>query len=144
MVSNSIALKQMNAAERFFDTNVLLYLLSDNHVMADRAETELKEGGTVSVQVLNEFASVAARKLRMSMLEVREVLDAIRSLCAVIPLDEQTHDLGISLVERYQFSVYDSMIVAAALIGGCKVIFSQDMQDGQLIDRRLRIRNPFR
>jgi predicted nucleic acid-binding protein len=134
----------MNTAERFFDTNVLLYLLSGNEEMANRAEAELSEGGKVSVQVLNEFASVATRKLRMAMPEVREILAAIRSLCSVIPLDEQTHDLGISLAERYQFAVYDSMIVAAALIGGCKVILSEDMQDGQVIDRRLRIRNPFR
>jgi predicted nucleic acid-binding protein len=134
----------MNTAERFFDTNVLLYLLSGNEEMANRAEAELSEGGKVSVQVLNEFASVATRKLRMAMPEVREILAAIRSLCSVIPLDEQTHDLGISLAERYQFAVYDSMIVAAALIGGCKVILSEDMQDGQIIDRRLRIRNPFR
>jgi predicted nucleic acid-binding protein len=124
----------MNAAERFLDSNVLLYMLSGNQAMADRAEAELAEGGTVSVQVLNEFASVATRKLGMAIPEVREILAAIRGLCSVAPLDEQTHDLGMSLVERYQFAVYDSMIVASALLCGCKVILSEDVQDGQLID----------
>ena len=45
--------------------------------------------------------------------------------------------------ERYGLSVYDAMIVAAALLGACKTLYSEDMQDGFLIDRYLSIRNPF-
>ena len=57
----------MSAADVFFDTNVLLYLLSDDATKADRAESLLASGGTISVQVLNEFASVAAGKLAMRL-----------------------------------------------------------------------------
>ena len=58
--------------EDFFDTNVVLYLLSADTAKADRAEELLARGGTISVQVLNEFVAVASRKLRMSWIEMRE------------------------------------------------------------------------
>lgn len=134
----------MRAAERFFDTNILLYLLSADEAKADRAEAELSSGGVVSVQVLNEFASVASRKLGMSFEEIREVLAAIRAVCKVVPIDEATHDRGLRIAEQYGLSVYDAMIVAAALLAGCKTLLSEDMQDGQTFDGGLRLRNPFR
>jgi predicted nucleic acid-binding protein len=133
----------MSAAERFFDTNVLLYLLSADDARADRAEEELGQGGTLSVQVLNEFASVASRKLGMSFAEIRETLAAVRALCKIVPISEETHDVGLQLAERYGLAVYDAMIVAAALLAGCKTILSEDMQGGQILEGRLQIRNPF-
>ena len=134
----------MKAAERFFDTNVLLYLLSADQDKADRAEAELTAGGSVSVQVLNEFASVASRKLGMPIPEIREALAAIRAVCRIEPMSEDTHDLGLKVAERYGLSVYDSMIVASALLAGCKSLLTEDMQDGQTFDGRLKVRNPFR
>lgn len=133
----------MSATERFLDTNVLLYLLSGDHVRADRAEEELSGGGIISVQVLNEFASVASRKLKMSFAEIRETLAAIRAVCTVAPINEETHDLGLHVAERYRLSVYDAMIVAAALLAECKILISEDMQDGQILEGRLKVRNPF-
>ena len=81
----------MSGGEDFFDTNVLLYLLSADTTKADRAEELLAIGGTISVQVLNEFVAVASRKLRMSWIEVREVLAQIRAVCAVEPVTVETH-----------------------------------------------------
>lgn len=134
----------MKAAERFFDTNVLLYLLSADQDKADRAEAALTAGGSVSVQVLNEFASVASRKLGMPIPEIREALAAIRAVCRVEPMSEDTHDLGLKVAERYGLSVYDSMIVASAQLAGCKSLLTEDLQDGQTFDGRLKVRNPFR
>jgi len=134
----------MSVAERFFDTNVILYLLSSDDARADHAERELGAGGVVSVQVLNEFASVASRKLKMSITEIREVLATIRAVCAIVPISEETHDLGLQVAERYGFSIYDAMIVAAARLAGCNTLMSEDMQDGQVLEGRLRVRNPFR
>lgn len=134
----------MSVAEPFFDTNVILYLLSEDNARADRAEKELSGGGVVSVQVLNEFASVASRKLKMSIAEIREVLATIRAVCTIVPLGEETHDMGLQVAERYGLSVYDAMIVAAALLAGCKTLMSEDMQDGQVLEGRLQVRNPFR
>jgi predicted nucleic acid-binding protein len=134
----------MSAADRFFDTNILFYLLSGDVAKAERAEKQLAGGGVVSVQVLNEFASVAARKLKMSIAEIREFLAAIRAVCSVVPINDETHDTGMEVVERYGFAIYDSMIIASALSAGCREVVSEDMQDGKIIEERLQIRNPFR
>ena len=133
----------MRGTESFFDTNILLYLLSGENDKADRAEAVLAQGGTISVQVLNEFAAVAARKLGLSYVEIREVLEPVRAVCAVEPLTLKTHDLGLHLAERYGFSVYDALIVAAALLAGCRTLYTEDLQDGQSIEGRLTVRNPF-
>jgi len=133
----------MPAAETFFDTNVLLYLLSEDTTKADRAEELVANGGVISVQVLDEFAAVASRKLGMSWSEIRDVLTPIRTICEIEPLTIETHDRGIEIAERYGLSFYDAMILASALSAGCKILYSEDLQDGQVIDRQLRIRNPF-
>ncbi len=132
----------MREADSFFDTNILLYLLSKDAAKADRAEAFLASGGIVSVQVLNEFASVACRKLAMTIPEVREILSTIRAVCIVKPLDIETHELGLDMAERYRFTIYDGLIVASAVRAGCTVLHTEDMQHGQSIDQ-LTIRNPF-
>lgn len=133
----------MSVADQFFDSNVVLYLISEDETKADKAEDLISQGGHISVQVLNEFASIATRKLKMAHDEVREVLTTVRAVCQVNPLTEETHDLGMQIADRYQLSIYDSMIVASALSAGCKTLFSEDMQDGLVINRKLRIKNPF-
>ena len=133
----------MSAAEPFLDTNVLLYLLSAEHDKAERAESLLADGAAISVQVLNEFASVALRKLAMSVTEVREILETVRDLCHVEPITEDTHDRALTLTERYGFAFYDALLIAAALRAGCTRLYSEDLQHGQLVDRQLRILNPF-
>lgn len=132
----------MNEADSFFDTNVLLYLLSKDSAKADRAEALLASGGIVSVQVLNEFVSVASRKLAMTIPEIREILSTIRTVCIVKPLDIETHELGLDMAECYGFSMYDSLIVAAAVHARYAVLYTEDLQQGQVIDQ-LVIRNPF-
>ena len=132
----------MNGGDSFFDTNVLLYLLSADTAKADRAEEVLALGGTISVQVLNEFAALASRKLRMSWREVREVLAQIRAVCTVVPVTIETHEQALRIAERYGLSIYDALIVSAALLAGCKTLHSEDMQHGQVIERRLTISNP--
>ncbi len=133
----------MNGGEDFFDTNVVLYLLSADAAKADRAEELLAIGGTISVQVLNEFVAVASRKLRMPWIEIREVLAQIRAVCAVESMTIETHEQALRIAERYGVSIYDALIVSAALLANCKTLHSEDMQDGQVIERQLTIRNPF-
>jgi predicted nucleic acid-binding protein len=134
----------MNGSENFFDTNVVLYLLSTDVAKADRAEELISLGGAISVQVLNEFVAVASRKLRMPWSDIRDVLSQIRAVCAVEPLTIETHDGALHIAERYGLSIYDALIVSAALLAGCKTLHSEDMQDGQVIERQLAIRNPFK
>jgi predicted nucleic acid-binding protein len=132
----------MTATDAFFDTNLLLYLLSEDAAKADRAEALLASGGVISVQVLNEFASVATRKLKMGIAEVREVLATIRAVCSVKPVDIETHELALDLVERYRFSVYDGLILAAAALAGCTVLYTEDLRHRQRVDG-VTISNPF-
>lgn len=131
-------------AERFFDTNVLLYLLSADATKADRVEETLAAGATISVQVLNEFAAVALRKLGMTVAEVRDALEPIMAICKVVPITVEIHQRGLQIAERYRFAVYDALIIAAALDAGCSTLYTEDLQDGQVIDDVLTIRNPFK
>ena len=133
----------MPAPKAFIDSNILLYLLSADADKADRAEAIVRSRGLVSVQVLNEIANVARRKLGMPWEEINEVLALIRSICPTEPLTIETHDRGRLVAERYGLSVYDAMIVAAALLAGCETLYSEGLQNGLLIDRQLNIRNPF-
>lgn len=132
----------MSGAEVFLDTNVLLYVVSGDSAKADRAEELIAGGGVISVQVLNEFVSVALRKFAMSLPEIREVLSAVRAVCSVEPLSEKTHDLALELTGHFQLSFYDGLIVAAAILANCSVLYSEDMQDAQTMES-VTIRNPF-
>ena len=127
----------------FLDTNILLYLLSADSIKAEKAEDVVASGGIISVQVLNEFASVASRKLQMPIEDIQEILAQIRTICAVEPITVDTHDRGMQLAAQYSLSIYDAMIVAAALLAGCTILYSEDMHDGQVIDQQLTIKNPF-
>ncbi|MGA0089318.1 MAG: PIN domain-containing protein [Burkholderiaceae bacterium] len=134
----------MPATNLFFDTNVLLYLLSNDSSKADRATNLIKNGGNISVQVLNELAAVCLRKLKMPYPEVRDLLWTIQKFCLVHPLTTHVNALGLELCERYQLGFYDALIVASALEADCKTLFSEDMQNGQVINQKLRIKNPFK
>ncbi|PLL14385.1 VapC toxin family PIN domain ribonuclease [Tabrizicola sp. TH137] len=126
----------------FIDSNVILYLLDDGP-KADRAEAVLAAGGTISVQVLNEVLVNCVRKAGMDLAEAGEFLAGIRRLCPVLDLTVEVHDAGRAVAARYGLSVYDSMIVAAALVAGCDRVLSEDMQDGLVVEGVLRVVNPF-
>ncbi|MGD1926812.1 MAG: PIN domain-containing protein [Paracoccaceae bacterium] len=129
-------------ADAFFDTNVLLYLLSGDTAKAERAETLLTGGGLISVQVLNEFASVARRKAGLDWAEIADLTGTFRQTLKVLPLTEAMHTRGLVLAGEVGFSFYDCLIVAAAETAGAGVLWSEDMQDGRRIGQ-LTIRNPF-
>lgn len=131
-------------ATDFFDTNVLLYLFSGDAAKADRAEALLAAGGVISVQVLNEFASVASRKLALSWVEIQAVLRDMRCLCTAVPLTVESYEHGLALAQRYGFPLYDAMVVASAMEAGCTTLWSEDFQDGLRVDGVLTVRNPFR
>jgi predicted nucleic acid-binding protein len=127
----------------FIDSNVLLYLLSTDAAKAERAEALLTTSAIISVQVLNEISNVARRKLKLPWVELREFLGLVRSLCRVDAVTVEVHERALDLAERYGFSVYDSLIVAAALKSGAVHLYTEDMQAGLRVDGRLTLRNPF-
>lgn len=128
----------------FFDTNVLIYLALDEPAKADTAKKLVAGGGAISVQVLNEIVNVARRKRRWPWADVRNLIDSLSGLLQVEPLTIATHALGVDVAEHYKLAVYDAMIVASALLSGCDTLWSEDMQDGLVIDSQLVIRDPFR
>jgi predicted nucleic acid-binding protein len=128
----------------FFDTNVLIYAVAEGDPRSGQAEELLAAGGMLSVQVLNEFVSVARRKILMSWGEVSEALDALRILCpSPLPITVETHEAALRIAAAHGYNIYDALVIAAALEAGCATLYSDDFQDGQTFDGRLTIRNPF-
>jgi predicted nucleic acid-binding protein len=130
------------SAKVFFDSNIILYALTTDARKSATTETLLSFGGTISVQVLNELVSVSLKKFKLPLQTVQETLTALRRTLDVVPVTIAVHERGLDLIATYKFSPYDAMIVAAAQLAGCKVLYSEDMHDGQIIDG-LTIRNPY-
>jgi predicted nucleic acid-binding protein len=130
------------SADAFLDTNIIVYFSADEGAKTKHSTSLILAGGIVSVQVLNEFANVARKKQRLSWPEIETVIMAVKTCCEVVPVTLETHELGVTLARRHNFSVYDAMIVAAAQLAGCRTLYSEDMRDGHAVGG-LRIENPY-
>ena len=130
------------SADAFLDTNVVIYAFATDAAKADVAERLLETGGVVSVQVLNELANVAWRKMNLGFPELREVLNAVRALCRVVPVTVEAHELAIELAARHRLGIFDAVIVASASLAGCKTLYSEDLHHGAKLGQ-LTVRNPF-
>jgi predicted nucleic acid-binding protein len=129
----------------FFDSNVLIYAMVSGDSRRERAQQLVAQGGVISVQVLNEFVAVARRKMRMPWEDVIEALNSVRILFpSPVSITLDTHEAALKIAQQYGFGIYDAQIASAALEAKCSTLYSEDMQDGQVIDHRLTIRNPFR
>ena len=127
----------------FFDSNVILYSVGSDPRKADISDALLKAGGWVSVQVLNEVANVSRRKMAHDWGQTHQLLRSITGAADVLDLTRDVHVMGLRICEYHKLSLYDSMIVAAALTAGCDILYSEDLHDGLVIDGRLTVRNPF-
>jgi hypothetical protein len=127
---------------QFFDTNILVYAFLDA-TKRERALEVLSEGGLISIQVLNEFTNVALKKRKRSWPEIETAVGVIRArFPKVILLTVEIHAAAVVLAREHGLSIYDALIVAAALEAGCDTLFSEDMQH-QRVFGSLRIINPF-
>ena len=132
----------------FVDTNILLYLTPFGFKEPSKRERALAilEGGcTLSVQVLNEFVNQALRSVRTGAMPIGRLSELVETfrVFPIVALDLAVFDTALLLRKRVNYHWYDCLIVAAALTGGCNVLYSEDMQHGRVIDG-LRIENPFR
>jgi predicted nucleic acid-binding protein len=128
----------------FFDTSIVLCTFREDDARSQIDERLIAGGGAISVQVLNEFTAVARRKVNRSWEEVRRALAILRVFCPEpVALTSETHERAVAVAERHGYSIFDSLIVAAALHSGSSILYSEDMRDGQKFDG-LTIRNPFR
>ena len=128
----------------FVDTNVILYSLSDDVAKRRRALMILVDRPVLSLQVLNEAANVMRRKLGFAIPAIREVVLRWLVESRLHSLASSTLLSALDVAERYGFSHYDSLIIAAALEAGCATLYSEDLQHGQVIDQRLTIIDPFK
>jgi predicted nucleic acid-binding protein len=144
---SSIA-KNFMSDKVFFDTNILVYafgakktsVLDPRNTIAERI---VMRGGAVSVQVLNEFAQVCHRKAELNWDQIAELLGVIKTLCGrAIPLTMETNEAAVDISRRRGFHIYDSLILASSMQAGCTVVYTEDMQHGQVIEG-VRIVNPF-
>ena len=128
----------------FFDTNIVLYsLLTDDLVKAEAAATLLAGGGIISVQVLNEMTAVLRGRKKWSWDDTLEALSAAKAGLETIDLTLKMHEIATDISARYGYSIYDANILASAKLARCNVLWSEDMQHGQVVDGVL-IQNPFR
>jgi predicted nucleic acid-binding protein len=126
----------------FLDTNILIYAQLVG-AKANRARTLLGEGGILSVQVLNEFASVAHRKLGKSWTEIEiAIVDILALVDAPLPLTTALHTAARAIAADHGLAFYDALIVAAAQEAKCDALLTEDLQDGRVFSN-LRIENPF-
>ena len=125
------------------DTNIAIYAFSDDPKNVT-AQALLEMGPFISVQLLNEFANAILRKHLRPWAEIEEMLAIINNLVADIrATDFDLHALGREVAKRHEIGLYDSLIIAAALLDDSDTLYSEDMQHGLIIDDRLTIINPF-
>lgn len=130
----------------FLDSNVLLYALGDDSPKKEAAAglVEALPAAWISVQVLNECSHVLRRKKGWPLQRIEPELEAVLKLLRLAPVGLAEVRQAWQLGARLGFSHYDSLIVATALSINCSVLYSEDLQHGQVIDGRLTIVNPFK
>ena len=136
----------MSASEALatLDTNIAVYALTSGG-KEDAALHALASCSFLSVQVLNEFVNVSRRKLGNDWQVIGQDVDRLkRAVPRVLSVEEVHHDRAIRLAGRYRLSFYDALMLAVALEGGARTIYSEDMHHGLVIDDTLRILDPFR
>lgn len=127
----------------FIDTNIVIYALGQVSIKTHLAAPLFVGSPSISTQVLSETAKVASKRLGLLVLEIRHLITSLEAMCRVEIISLVTIHTALDIRERYNFSWYDSLIIAAALETGCNTLYSEDMQNGQEIEGRLRIVNPF-
>lgn len=131
------------SVKAFIDTNVVIYSLGEKSIKTAIAATLLSENPVISTQVLSETANIAIKKLSLSLEKTGDLLTMLKKLCRVEIIRLDTLDLALDVIHKYSFSWYDSLIVAAALQADCSVLYTEDLQDGQVIEKKLKVINPF-
>ncbi|MDU9050653.1 MAG: PIN domain-containing protein [Candidatus Electrothrix sp. Rat3] len=128
----------------FIDTNVLVYSIADDRQKRTIAERVLLDNEiVVSPQVINEFVSVTLRKRILPKEQVISYATKFMEVFELTAMTQQTIIAALDVMTRYQFSYWDSLIVAAALESRCPYLYTEDLQDGQEVEEFLTINNPF-
>jgi len=127
----------------FADTNIVVYAYGVAPAKVAPAKAIVNASPVISTQVINEFHNVARRKLGLDMATRHRVATDLLQSCRVIAIDQAIVAAAMQVEARYQVSYWDALILAAALAAGCDTLYSEDMQDGQVFEGRLTVKNPF-
>jgi predicted nucleic acid-binding protein len=130
------------AAKYFLDSNILLYIIDEDALRTPIAKRLAATDFVISVQVLNEFVNVATKKFKLEPVAVRDALEPIRLVGELVPLTIKTHECAWEIFCTTNFGIYDANIIASAKLSGCDVLYTEDLNHGQRVDR-VEIRNPF-
>ena len=129
----------------FFDTNVLVYCYTETEPNKKSVAVEFAQSpdAWISTQVLQELSNTLRRKFGKEWIEVVGTLEEVCQNFEIFTNLSDTLRDAIRIADKYGYSLYDSLILSSALAVGCKIVYSEDMQNGQVIDGRLTIVNPF-
>ena len=134
----------------FLDTNIIVYSFSDESPAKKAAASDLiktaieTQKGVISFQVIQEFLNVATRKFKSPLKANdadRYLKLALDPICKVYSSME-LYSQALDIMERWQYSFYDSLIIAAALKAECKILYTEDLRHEQKI-YSMQIINPF-
>jgi predicted nucleic acid-binding protein len=127
----------------FADTNIVVYAYGVDPAKVAAAKTILNNAPVISTQVINEFHNVARRKLGLDMATRHRIATDLLKSCRVVAIDQAIVAAAMQVEVRYQVSYWDALIIAAALATGCDTLYSEDLQNGQIFEERLTVKNPF-
>ena len=130
-------------AKFFADTNVTVYALDADEQKRRQALAIMHRHPVISTQVVNEFLNVLLGKRKLERAKAFRLARVLMRHCDVVSVTPEITEQAMTLGERYQISHWDALIVSAALAAGCDTLYSEDMQNGQVFDGRVTIRNPF-
>ncbi|MDR1870776.1 MAG: PIN domain-containing protein [Deltaproteobacteria bacterium] len=135
----------MTATKAFLDTNILIYIFTVSEVEKRKQSIEKINNydRIVSTQILTEFCSVSIRKLKMDLSLIEEAINLICLNNTLVVVNLDTIKYGLYIQNKYNFSYYDSLIIASALVSNCEFLLSEGMNNGQVIEKTLTIRNIF-
>jgi len=126
------------------DTNILIYNhFQENEHKRDIAHELLAQIPVVSSQVVSEYLNVMKRLLKITKTEILELCYQWMNFCQLKNIDKKSIKLAQQLVQKYDFQIFDAIIVAAALEAGCQILYSEDMQNELIVEKQLKIINPF-
>jgi predicted nucleic acid-binding protein len=128
----------------FLDSNILIYLLGNDESKKEKATILLDPRFNISTQVVAENINVCLKKFKLNKEKAFDHGNLLLSKFNVITIEESFFPISFQLSIKYQFSFWDSLIVASALQSDCKLLYSEDMQHGLLIEGKLKIINPFK
>lgn len=135
----------------FIDTNIFIYTFDPREQRKQEKARQIIDQalrtskGMISYQVVQEFLNVAARRFTVPLSGQECVIyldQVLRPLCEIFP-DFELYKEALLIQQETKFSFYDSLIIASAIEGGCKIIYSEDFQHGQKLSGLI-IENPFK